>query len=261
MRKQILLILCLVINASFTGIYGQKVIFLHHSTGNGVYMEGNVVAYIDSVNKADGTFLNVSERAYPDDPWPWANYPYDYWQLWVNGSCDTENPRIECISKLAANHDLVVFKHCFPVSAIKANTGNPDVTSDVKTLENYKEQYRALRSVFDSYPGTKFMVWTLVPLHRLATSPDAAERAWEFVQWVKSDWLKEDGALHPNIIIFDYFSLVAELDEKPVNGVAYCLKYDYEKSHSERDSHPNTAANKYAGPVFANAIVNACLNR
>ncbi len=257
MKKQILLIACLTICSLYSISYGQRIIFLHHSTGNNVYREGTVVAYIDSINKADGTSLKISERGFPDDPWPWENYPYDYWKLWVNGSCNTENPRIECISKLAANNDLVIFKHCFPGADIKPNTGKPDVSSDVKTLENYKEQYRALRSVLDSYPDTKFMVWTLVPLHRLATTPEVAGRAFDFVQWVKNDWLKEDGGQHPNILIFDYFSLVAELDQKPANGVTYCLKYEFEKSHTNSDSHPNVAANKFAGPVFAKAIAKA----
>jgi hypothetical protein len=34
------------------------------------------------------------------------------------------------------------------------------------------------------------------------------------------------------------------------------LKYDYEGSHTGDDSHPNTAANQLAGPLFGQFIVN-----
>lgn len=254
-RKYILLVWTFIISAHFA--FSQNVIFLHHSTGNNVFKEGNVPGLIDSYNKTYGKSLNVTERSYPDDPWPWSNYPYDYWKLWIDGSCNPDNPRIECIKSLAGKYDMIIFKHCFPGAGIKPNTGKPDITSDVKSLENYKEQYRALRSLFDSYPGTKFMVWTLAPLHRLATTPEDAVRAREFAVWVKKEWLKEDKKAHPNIYIFDFFSLVAELKAKPSDGVRYCLKYDYERDHSSSDSHPNLAANQYAGPLFAKAIERA----
>ena len=169
----------------------------------------------------------------------------------------SQNPNIECIQTLAKKYDMVIMKHCYPGSAIKPNTGKPDVTSETKTLENYKEQYRALRSLFDSFPGTKFMIWTLAPLHRMATTPEAAGRAREFVEWVKNDWLKEDNKPHPNIYIFDFFCHLAELDANPAQGVRYCLRYDFERDHSKGDSHPNLAANKHAGPLFVKAVTDA----
>jgi hypothetical protein len=246
----------ILLMATSTG-YSQKVIFLHHSTGNNVFKEGNVVSWIDSYNKANGKALKVTERSFPNEPWDWSNYPFDYWKLWINGSCNSANPNIECLQTLVANYNMVILKHCFPGADIKPNSGRPDVTSNVKTIDNYKEQYRALRSLFDSYPGTKFMVWTLAPLHRMATSPETARLANEFVQWVKNEWLKEDNKPHPNIYIYDFFGLVAEMNENPANGVRYCLKYDFERSHTDGDSHPNLAANQYAGPLFGKAIADA----
>jgi len=257
MKKLKVILLIWTLLFSFGSSFSQKVIFLHHSTGENVFKAGGVPGYIETFNKAEGKKLEVKEMNYPNDPWPWSNYPYDYWKLWIDGSCKSGNPNIECIKGLASKYDLIIFKHCFPGADIKPNIGKPDITSEVKTLENYKEQYRALRSLFDSYPGTKFMVWTLVPLHRLDTSPECAGRAWEFVKWVKSEWLTEDKKAHPNIYIFDFFSIVAELNANPSEGVRYCLKYEYEGSHTDSDSHPNTAANKKAAPLFAKAIEDA----
>lgn len=234
----------------------NKAVFLVHSTGTGLYSQGKVADWVKTYNSANGTNFQITARTYPDTPWPWENYPYDYWKLWVNNSCNNSNPNIECLSSLANSNGLVIFKHCYPGASINPDTGIPSISSSRKSLENYKLQYRALRTLMDGMPDKKFMVWTLVPLHRLATTTEEAARAYEFVKWVKDQWLTEDGKLHANIFIFDFYSLAAEMNEKPTNGKQYCLKYEYEGSHTSSDSHPNTLANQTIGPLFAQAVVN-----
>lgn len=258
MKNTIFLTVALFI--SVTSLFSQspidsRVIFLHHSTGGGVW-DGGVSDWFDNYNTTNGTSYNVNELAYPNSPYPWENYAYDYWHLWVEGACNSDQPNIECLNTLTANNELIIFKHCFPGAAIRPDsdgTSNPQI----KTLENYRSQYRALRSMFDTYPDTKFMVWTLAPLHRLATNNEEAARSKEFVDWVNNVWLSEDGKAHPNIFIFDFFGLTAEQSSNPTNGKQYCLRYDYEGSHSDNDSHPNYLANSTIAPLFAQAIVNA----
>ncbi len=233
-----------------------RILFLHHSTGEGVYYEGGVPDWIDKYNSGHGNAYQITERNYPDSPYDWANYPYDYWNLWINGACDSGNPSIECIDTLCRDYDVIIYKHCFPGAAIQEDTGTPQEGSQTKSLENYKLYYRALRDMMDSYPDTGFILWTLAPLHRLATTADEAERARQFVHWVQNDFLTEDGKGHPNIAVFDFWGIVAESGSNPARGKENCLKYDYEQSHFSSDSHPNTAANKAAGPEFARCIVN-----
>ena len=257
--RQIFLIICILVSGALSK--SQSVIFLHHSTGAGVYTEGNVAAWIANYNTANSTNYLITERAYPDTPYPWDNYPYDYWNLWINNQCSSSNINIQCLGNIVQSYDVVVFKHCFPGAAIVADDGNPSVSSAVKTLANYKLQYRALRALMDQYPQKKFIVWTLAPLHRLDTSTENAGRAREFVNWVKTSWLTEDGKSHPNIYIFDFFGLVAELSASPVDGKVNCLKYTYEKSHTDSDSHPNLLANQTVGPLFAQFIVNTIKNQ
>lgn len=249
-------VLALTIMGIVSAMQGQSAIFLHHSTGEGVFLEGNVAAWISNYNSENGTNYSVTERSYPDTPYPWENYPYDYWNLWLNSQCNSINPNIQCLSNILQAYDVVIYKHCFPGAGIAADNGAPLVSSPIKTIANYKLQYRALRGLMDQYPGKKFIVWTLAPLHRLETTTDEAARAREFVNWVKTTWLTEDGKQHPNIYIFDFFGIVAESNPTPVSGKVNCLKYDYEKSHTIVDSHPNKAANQVAGPLFAQFIVN-----
>ncbi len=234
----------------------NKAIFLVHSTGNGIYSQGKVADWVKTYNFTNNTNFQVTARTYPDTPWPWENYPYDYWKLWVDNSCNNSNPNIECLSSIANNYGLVIFKHCYPGASVNPDTGIPSISSSRKSLENYKLQYRALRTLMDGMSDKKFMVCTLVPLHRLATTTEEAARAYEFVKWVKDQWLTEDGKLHANIFIFDFYSLAAEMTEKPVNGKQYCLKYEYEGSHTSDDSHPNTLAYQTIGPLFAQTVVN-----
>jgi hypothetical protein len=257
--KKILLVITILISGTF--VQGQSVIFLHHSTGEGVYLEGNVAGWITNYNSSHSKSYTITERNFPNTPYPWQNYPYDYWYLWVNNQCSNTDPNIQCLSKIVLSYDVVIFKHCFPGASIIADNGTPSVSSPIQTLANYKLQYRALRALMDLYPQKKFIVWTLTPLHRLETNTGDAARAKEFVDWVKTSWLTEDGKSHPNIYIFDFFSLVAELSNTPLNGKVNCLKYDYEKSHTIVDSHPNLLANQTVGPAFAQFIVNTIENQ
>ena len=250
--KNILLLLLIIFS---TDSWAQKVLFLHHSTGSNLYNSGNVPEYIQEYNTNNSTNYQISELSYPNTPYSWNNYPYDYWNLWINGSCDNTNENIMCLDEMTKNYDVIIWKHCYPGASIQADNGNPDVTSSTKTLANYKLQYKALLNLMDQYPENKFIVWTLVPLHHNATNSDQAGRANEFVNWVKDTWMQEDGASHPNVYIFDFFGNAAELSSNPENGVQYCLKYEYERDHDGSDSHPNQLANETIGPVFSQFII------
>jgi hypothetical protein len=252
MKKLILLIV--LIYTPYI-LYSQSVVFLHHSTGGNVFAEGKVKNWFTNYNQTNGKSYQITERGYPDSPYPWENYAYDFWNLWVNNACNSAQPGIECLNTLAEKYDIIIIKHCYPGAGIEADKGAPDVSSKSKTLENYKAQYRALRQKFAEYPNTKFIVWTLASLHRLATNDAQAARAEQFVDWVNDEWLNEEIVAEDNVYIFDFWGLTAEHSDNPAYGKKNCLKYEYERSHSDGDSHPNTAANLVAGPAFAQFIV------
>ncbi len=235
----------------------QRIIFLRHSTGGNVFEQGGVKSWFDDYNQTNGTTYDISMRAYPDTPYQWRNYPYDYWNLWINpnGPASAGRLGVDTLENLAANYDMIIFKHCFPGADIVADSGSANVSSSVKSLQNYKLQYRALREKFDRMPETIFMVWTLAPRHRLYTNSASASRAKTFVEWVKNEWLTEDGKAHPNIFVFDFWGYVAEDRSNPPNGRINTLRYEYERSHSSSDSHVNTQGNRVVGPLFAQQVV------
>ncbi len=237
-----------------------KVIFLHHSTGKNIYKgnankylykltkKGQVSYWFNKYNKESDVDIEISERYFPSgDPYPWKNYPFDYYNIWVkNGGGDSymEEPTLE---NLTVKYDVIIFKHCYPGSNILGDLGTPDADSEDKRLENYKLQYIKLKEKLHQFPDNTFIVWTLAALTEKSTTPENAARARTFYEWVKDEW-NEKG---DNIFLFDFYSLETE-------GGLY-LKPEYASSLT--DSHPNTAFSAKVAPLFAQRIVDVVKER
>ena len=124
---------------------GARIILLHHSTGECVW-NGGVAGGLAAHNAANKTAHQIVERAFPaDSPYGWENYPYDYWNIWVRHAGSKPFKNEPTLEMLTAKYNVIVFKHCFPVSSIEADTGKADVASSEKRIENYKLQYAALK--------------------------------------------------------------------------------------------------------------------
>jgi len=218
-----------------------KTIFLHHSTGNNIW-NGGVPGWFDGFNADSTTQYLISERAYPSgSPYPWNNYPYDYWNIWVDHAGSEPYQQEPTLELLTADYDIIVFKHCYPVSDIKADTGSPDVSSAVKRTENYKLQYDALKEKMHQFPLTRFVVWTGAARVQAATNQANAQRAKDFFSWVVDEWDQPGD----NIFIWDFHKLETD-------GTLY-LKNEYAASSS--DSHPNSSFSDTAAPLFCRRLV------
>ncbi|MBI4913768.1 MAG: hypothetical protein HY823_13620 [Acidobacteria bacterium] len=223
-----------------------RILLLHHSTG-GVIWNGGLPAWFAAHNAAHGTAYQVSERSYPDAPYPWQNDPYDYWNLWVNpsGPADPARPGVHPLGTLAAAYDVIVFKHCFPVSDVEADTGSPDAASSVRRAENYKLQYAALKARLRQFPATRFVLWTGAARIQSETTAARAQRAADFFAWVKTQW-DEPG---DNIWLWDFRELETE-------GGLY-LK----GANSAGDSHPGAAFAQRVAPYLGQRLVNVIEGR
>ncbi len=218
-----------------------SILYLDHSTGHNIW-QGGVKDWFDRYNATHKTEFRIVEQAFPKSrPYGWNNYPYDYWNIWVKNGGQApylEEPTLEI---LTGQYQVIVFKHCYPVSSIKPDTGKPDVSSNEKRVENYKLQYEALKTKMRSFPATRFIVWTGAARVKKATSRDEAERARQFFTWVKNDW-DEPG---DNIFVWDFHELETE-------GGLY-LKDEY--AVSKEDSHPNKSFSMKAAPLISKRIV------
>ncbi len=218
-----------------------RIAFLHHSTGKAVW-DGGVKGCFRQHNRENGTRYEISEIAFPkESPYGWNNYPFDYWNIWVENAGSGAFKDEPTLEMLTEKYDVIVWKHCFPVSGVLPDTGAPDAASSEKRLENYRLQYEALKSKMREFPGTKFIVWTAAALVEGRTNEGEAARAREFSEWVTGEW-DEPG---DNIFTWDFFELETD-------GGLY-LKEDFARSPT--NSHPNEEFTRMAAPIFCRRIV------
>lgn len=232
----------------------KKIIFLHHSTGQNIWL-GNTHPYVNRfIKKSDvRTFFNrynrknntnyfITDRFFPKaEPYGWKNYPYDYYNIWVKNAGDSLYKGEQTLEILTKEFDIIIFKHCFPVSNIQDDTGMPDINSEEKRLENYILQYNALKAKMHEFPDKKFIVWTPAVHVKNLLSQVEAERTREFYEWVKNVW-DEKG---DNIFVFDFYNYETE-------GELFLQdKYAY----SPDNSHPNKQFSARIAPLFAQFIV------
>jgi hypothetical protein len=224
-----------------------SVIYLHHSTG-GVIWSGGVEGWVADQNAANGTGYSIVELAFPKDaPYGWANYPFDYYNIWVAHAGPEPYLEEPTLERLVGQYDVIVFKHCFPVSEVQEDSGSPDVASEVKSRENYELQYQALKTKLREFPGNRFIVWTGAALVEAATNVDQATRARDFFDWVKSTW-DEPG---DNIFVWDFWQL-------ETGGGLYLLP---ENAASESDSHPSDSFAATAAPRFGARLLDVIQGR
>ncbi|MBN2565003.1 MAG: hypothetical protein JXB46_04775 [Candidatus Eisenbacteria bacterium] len=232
----------------------DKILFLHHSTGQAVWLgtsepssdalgESDVRNWFANFNNKNGTSYEIEEMNFPmtSGGYPWHNYPYDYYNIWVKHAGDTPYQGEPTLEMLTKEYDVIALKHCFPVSSILPDTGNPDVDSEEKRQENYKAQYAALKEKMHSFPDTTFIVWTGAAPTIGSTRPTKALRARQFFNWVKSEW-DEPG---DNIYLWDFYALETE-------GGIY-MKTGY--ASGLRDPHPRPDFAGRVAPLFAQRIV------
>jgi hypothetical protein len=226
--------------------------YLHHSTGEAVW-DGGVLSSIEAWNGARGTDYRITSITYPDthlngtDSYPWDNYPYDYWNLWVAHRGASRDRNEQNLDDLAAAYDVIVWKHCYPVSEIGADAGAASVSSPSKTLANYQLQYAALKARMHEYPGKRFLVWTGPALTASQTDAASAQRAQAFAAWVKGTW-DEPG---DNIYVWDFRELETGGGLYLPDAVAA----------GPDDPHPGSALSRTAGPLAARRIVDVIEGR
>ena len=218
-----------------------KAVLLHHSTG-GLVWQGGVPEWFEQHNAGHATNYRVVEQAFPKkEPYGWKNYPYDYWNIWVEHAGEEPFMEESTLETLTRQYDVIIWKHCYPVCAVIADTGNPDVRSEEKRSENYKLQYGALKAKMREFPDTRFIVWTGAALVQNNTDEASAKRARAFFEWARDEW-DEPG---DNIYIWDLYELETE-------GGIY-LKDEY--AASPDNSHPNEAFTQRVAPFFGQRIV------
>jgi hypothetical protein len=204
--------------------------------------KGNVQKFFTNYNKKNKTNYIISELNFPKKtPYGWDNYPYDYYNIWVkNAGIDPymDEPTLEI---LTAEYDVIIFKHCFPVSRILEDTGTANIDSNEKRVENYKLQYNALKKKMHEFPNNKFIVWTPAVCVKNQISEEEAKRTKQFYEWIIDEW-DEKG---DNIFVWDFYKLETE-------GGLYLID---KNAYGTYNSHPSIEFSARIAPLFCKFII------
>ncbi len=222
----------------------RNVLFIHHSTGHNLIVQGQVreqfteagYAFWDhdynptGLTRPDGTRTGYSYNIPRDntDPDGLAElFAQQAYQWPVNAFSG------------ALQHDVIVFKSCFPASNIESEA----------QLETYRRYYLGIRDVIDQHPEHLFIAMSPPPLVPESTTPENAARARAFANWLTSD---EYLSGHPNLYTYNFFDSLAEGD--PASPEHNMLRAAY-RPQAAGDSHPNQLANEEVGPQFVEFII------
>lgn len=246
---------------------GLRILFLHHSTGRNLIQQGAVRELVAMRNLRDGTNHEFWDHDYneiglsgpsgelknisfdlPDD-----NTDPDGFDLLF--SQPVHDPPDNALSHIL-QFDVIVFKSCFPVSAIGSHF----------ELEEYKQHYLRMRETFARHPHILFVVMTQPPLipstvvgsfvarkmRWMWTNAEDAARARQFSRWLHSQEFRAD---LPNAVTFDFFDMLAEPADSDRDPNT--LRPEYRSGRFGYDAHPNEMANRAIAPIFVGTIMDS----
>jgi hypothetical protein len=202
-----------------------KLIFIHHSTGQ---------AWLDDGHGGLGLGLRDNNYFVSDTNCGWGpasigdSTDIGNWWTWFRGpSADTymtalyaENGQHSSYSRMVADlyptqpNQIVMFKSCFPNSALRGDPAAPipaisdnalrgqSSGSDAHTVANAKGIYLSLLTYFAQHQEKLFVAVCAPPL----SDPTWAANARVFNDWLVDHWL--DGYAYHNVFVFDFYSVL-----------------------------------------------------
>jgi hypothetical protein len=221
-----------------------NVIFLHHSVGRNLIDQGGVR---ELLTQAGITFWDhdYNDIGLRDPAGQYLGFSYnipndntDFDGLAVLFSQRAYSLPVNAVSSLL-QHEVIILKSCYPNSAI----------SSAEQLRLHQEQFLSMRAAMDRHPDKLFILVTQPPLIPSETVAADADRAREMAAWLTSEEFLQNRA---NVVIFDFFDLLAVQDEaSPERNM---LRPEYRNG---TDPHPNQSANETIGPLFAGFVLQA----
>lgn len=194
-----------------------SMVWLHHSTGDFLLRGGLLEAL-----RADGVlFHDINYKEAVVDGYVVGDHTdVSDWPKTFNTPKFFDVVRTWELKRSRPQHDIVMFKSCFP---------NSNIESD-QMLAQYKRHFNALLPTFQASPDILFIGMSTPPLVRVRTSPDAAERAREWALWLTTQYAREAN----NVRTFDLFDALAITVGKP-NANTLVPQF----ASGREDSHPS----------------------
>ena len=188
-----------------------KLIFIHHSTGENWLMDdyGNLGRRLGENN------YFVSDTNYgwgPDSIGDYTDIPN--WTEWfasentlrymdaLFNESGQNSSYMRTLADPGGENQIILFKSCFPNSALEGDLNDPPDPDGWLTLGNAKYTYNTILEYFATRPDKLFIAITAPPL----SDSTYAANARAFNDWLVNDWLA-DYPLN-NVAVFDFHAVL-----------------------------------------------------
>ncbi len=192
-----------------------KLIFIHHSTGENWLADG----YGDLGRTLGENNYFVSDTNYgwgPDTIGDRTDIPN--WPEWfssnntpaiMNALLNESGQHASYTRTLpdpGGTNQIIMFKSCFPNSALKGSPNDPAGTYEELSVGSAKYVYNTILGYFATRPDKLFVVVTAPPL----SDGTYAKNARAFNQWLLKDWLRENNYTLNNVAVFDFYNILTD---------------------------------------------------
>ncbi len=245
-----------------------RLIFIHHSTGENWLNDEN--GGLARALQANNYFPSDTNYGWgPDSIGDRTDIPN--WMEWfasdntdrimqaVFKESEVHSPFERTLQNPGGENQVILFKSCFPNSALEGSPNDPPTPGSDLTIGNAKYVYNEILKYFKTRPDKLFVVITAPPL---INSPVAAN-ARAFNLWLVNNWLKENNYTQPNVAVFDFYNILTGPNNhhRIVNGAVEHVIKDKRNTefYPSEDDHPNRQGNQKATTEFL-PMLNAFYN-
>jgi hypothetical protein len=235
-----------------------KLIFIHHSTGENWLRDD--YGGLGQALAANNYFVSDTNYGWgPDAIGDRTDIPN--WTEWFRSdrtpvymdALFNESGQNSSYTRLATDpggeNEIVMFKSCFPNSALEGNPNDPPSADGWLTVGHAKYVYNEILKYFAARPDKLFVVITAPPL--IDGTYGANARA--FNNWLVNNWLAENNYTLNNVAVFDFYNILTAKDAHHWynNGQIEHITTDRNTEYyPSSDDHPSEKGSRKATEEF-----------
>lgn len=235
-----------------------KLIFIHHSTGENWLRDD--YGGLGKALAASNYFVSDTNYGWgPDAIGDRTDIPN--WTEWFASSSTPDTMQAlfdesgqnsfytRSLPDPGGENVIVLFKSCFPNSALDGKPNDPPGTYEEFTVSGAKYVYNTILGYFATRPDKLFIVITAPPL----SDASLAGNARAFNNWLVNDWLKENHYTLKNVAVFDFYNILTGTNAHHRlrgNEVEHIPGKRDTLAYPSGDDHPNERGSRKATDEF-----------
>ncbi len=235
-----------------------KLIFIHHSTGENWLTDG--YGYLGKTLAENNYFASDTNYGWgPDSIGDRTDIPD--WLEWF--ASDQTPAYLSALLEEAGQNSsytrlfddpggenqVIMFKSCFPNSALEGNPGDSPDAEGWLTVGHAKYVYNEILQFFSTRPDILFIVITAPPL----LDSTYAENARAFNLWLVNDWLEQNNYALPNVAVFDFYNVLTDRDAHhwfSDGAIGHVVMPGNTLAYPSSDEHPSRKGSQKATEEF-----------